>query len=398
MNNNLLLFRILMLVSMMISNNSIECLVQETGAKLAKGVVDQMKKDVLKLLVSQESKDNMCDTPVLSKDAQEVALLVNQWLLKAFSGVKFSFDKDNLKESVATIMKEQVDPCIHELKNVFDPEKLRKIASFLPVDVRDLFSDDQDKKNLACEKIVAFINNQVSLFDSELHKQGFFEKVKNIISPSPSYFARYGAVFGASSILAGIMVHSGYTSLHDYFQMRKSKYLLPISTIGRIDRIKDMFLQYWPLKKRCNIDADEQMFIAFKKQLKNKSHTDQILFFEKDNQVTMHTCAATAKKLNMDFIAVSAVSLLQGNIGIELWHDIIQLVHKNSYKTVIVIDQAELLSTFSKEYTKHEELVRMLASSFQSAASVFAGRCVIVGLTNNKEKICGPFQQLCITN
>ncbi|QQR53318.1 hypothetical protein IPH25_00425 [bacterium] len=284
---------------------------------------------------------------------------------------------DPLRETLLLSVKETLQTTLKEI---------------VPQDLSDLFGNDERKKAIVLDKVAKKTYEATDGLYARLQKAGFFEFFK----PNTFYLARLGAIFGGAIFLSTFALNTAVQQIQNYLSIGRSKYILPISKIGRLDRYKKRFNRFFSTKKPTVALSQDDPFVQFiNTQRKHKSDTVRLAMLEKKNGFSVEKCSAAADLLNLDIVAVSAVSLLQANTGIELWNDIIQIVHKNPYKTVLVIDQAELLSTYSKEYTKHEDTVRMLASSFQSASAVFANRCIVIGLTNNSEKMVGPFEYLC---
>jgi hypothetical protein len=302
---------------------------------------------------------------------------------------------DSLKKVPVEAIKEIIlDP---EMQKFIHNNELSKGFSF----VGDYLNATPEKRSSMTKTFVKDCNDELKIAKTEFKQQGMDKTVEawwNFFLPGHWYLARYGVVFGAA-VWAGFNgLYFAQQALKDYLALRRPKYISPLSSLGLVDRYKHLAkkLVYGLFKRKQDVQAN-----ALVDDL--KKHITKGLTFKKGGSFCVHNSSykssthlfsALAKQVGMDFIAVSAVYLLDKKIGPELWNDIMQLIHKNGYPVLLYIDQAELLSMDGTEYSKREDNVRIFASCFHSAIPAISSKCVLVGAMNNQDVLQGPFASI----
>jgi hypothetical protein len=292
------------------------------------------------------------------------------------------------------------------LNELNKPENKEKCSKILPEGIVKLFNgsekDRQDVIQYFSKNIVKGSNDAVTAVCKEAQDQKLYENLYNAliaIMPSPWYFARYGFIFGASVFAGFNGLYYAQQVIKDYLAIRKPKYLSPLSSVGVLDQYKQLIKNWiYGFKKQKNdvevqIIVDRLQTMLFINDNGKKQYNN---FFIRNNVIYDNTrlFGAVAQKLDMDFIAVPSINLLQKNNIVEIWNELIQIIHKNNRPVLLYIDQAELLSMDGTEYSEREDNIRILASCVKSSMAVFKGKCIIIGLSRNKEDLQGPFSEI----
>lgn len=291
------------------------------------------------------------------------------------------------------------------------PENREKFVKFLekicPSDALIYLNGSKEEQEDVAKRIVGKLNGFVNTVGQEAEKQKVYENIRNLVSPlapSPWYLARYGFIFGAAVFAGFNGLYYVQQAVKDYLAIRKPKYISPLSSIGVFDQYKQRIKTFvYGLKKRKN--DDEAQVIA--KQLQNsylQEHTStkkqyHNFFIQYDNALHNHDTTrlfgAVAQKLGMDFIAISSINLLQKNTIVELCNELVQIIYKNNRPVLLYIDQAELLSMDGTEYSEREDCIKILASCLQSSMAILRSKCMIIGLSHDKEAhLSGPFTKI----
>ena len=325
-------------------------------------------------------------------NAKWLSLVLDSAQLKNDGKELFSFGV----EKVETLMKKVPSTFLEEINK---PENKEKCSKILPEGIVKLFNGSEKDRQDGAKAIVKGLNDLASTFKKEAEKQELYENVRNVLMPSPWYLARCGFIFGAS-IFAGFNgLYYAQQAIKDYLAIRKPKYISPLSSIGVLDQYKQLIKNWiYGFKKKKN-DVEVQTIVdrlqamLFINDNGKKQYNN---FFIRNNVIYDNTrlFGAVAQKFDMDFIAVPSINLLQKNNIVELWNELVQIIHKNNRPVLLYIDQAELLSMDGTEYSEREDNIRILASCVKSSLAIFKAKCIIVGLSRNKEDLQGPFSEI----
>lgn len=349
------------------------------------------------------------------KSPAEPTRTVYSWWKKK-NPFRFTLDstqnKEDLKEVVEfTAIKAQevfqgmLSSLLNGLENPENKEKMKNIrGKIVPQCAVDyLKASSKEKKREVLNRLMEDINSLVDNAGQAAKEYKVFENIRARFYPTTFDLAYYGFVFGSAVFIGFNGLYYVQQMLRDYLAIRKPKYISPFSRIGLFDQYKQMINTYfYGLKKQPDDVQLESIASALgengstdgdnKKRYYNCLVRVPNITFVKDESTRL--LGSVANKLEMDFIAVSSINLLQKHTVTDIWNDLVHIIHKNKRPVLLYIDNISLLSMDGTEYSEREECIRMLALAIKSSADVLRSKCMIVGLLDQQELFEGPFADI----
>lgn len=293
---------------------------------------------------------------------------------------------------------------LNEIDKPENKEKIKGIGGkIVPKVFLDYITGSEDNKKQILDNIMVETNKLINNVGQAAEKYKVSENIRARFYPSTLDLAYYGFVFGSAVFIGFNGFYYLQQQFRDYLAIRKPKYISPLSKIGLFDQYKQKAKTFfYGPKKRADDVQSESIASELTKHcittLSNKKQYASCLIrfststFVKDQP--MRLLSNVANNLEMDFIAVSSINLLQKNTVIDIWNELAHIIHKNNRPVLLYIDNISLASMDGTEYSEREEAIRMLSLAIQSSADVLRSKCMMVGLLEEKELFEGPFVEI----
>lgn len=339
-------------------------------------------------------------------DTNEPAAI--SWWSNLFSfRVDSTQNKEDLKEAFTHFISEAQKLPTLWLSEIDKPENKKKIddvgGKIVPKVVLDYINGSDTEKKKILGDIMAKTNNLINNIGQAAEDYKVYDNIRARFYPSTLDLAYYGFVFGSAVFIGFNGLYYVQQKLRDYLAIRKPKYISPLSKIGLFDLYKQKLKTFfYGLKKRANDIRVESIESALKKNCitsyaNKKLYSNGVIHFTNDHMLkneSIRLLGNVSNRLEMDFIAVPSINLLQKNTVIDICNELVHVIHKNSRPVLLYIDNIALLSMDGTEYSEREECIRIIASFLKSSADILNTKCMIVGVMDDKESLEGPFVEI----